>query len=370
MGEAEDWKKDFSPEELTALGEAPEVKPDEKPLDDKKPAGDGVLAAPDKPGDDKGVKPESVTEPAQKKEDDAPTQDETKAAEAMGLRIENGMIVDEDGTKIPSKRWKKLYYEHQERGRQIDLTNNKIDLLKRLGRDAYFSLYPNEAPQGWQPKTPQQPQGGNVLPIGDARVLEMKVEGGTYDGYTLREVLASDPDSGMQIYGNYAKATMQKINQNRENEAKTKQEQENAVRAFGTARAKELFNLDDPMKMTPEQLQQVTAIGQKVIDWQVLNNRLHLEWEDAYKLMTYEDAINKAKEQAATSAIKGLVKAPAIPSIGNGSGGGKETGFEVMLAWTSDQMGKHIDGLSDKDFQKFMKDAPASLRTKFPGVFE
>jgi hypothetical protein len=317
----EDWKQEFSQEELVALGEAEAPKPDEKPQEqkqDEKPA----QPAPEKPVDD-GGKPPEKPESEQKPEEAQATPEETAAAEKMGFRIETDAkgrqyIVDDDGTRIPPVKWKKLYFESHERGRQLDNEKRKNDLLKQLGRDEYFRMYPDEAPQGWKPKEAPRQQT-EVLPLGDPRVLDMQISGGAYHGSTLRDVMTTDPESGMAIYNNYAAGVLEKAGKQRQAEAQTQQEIVSAVQSFGSNRAKELFGLDDPTKMTPDQAKTINEVGFEVMAWMKLNKKEHLDFEDAYRLMNHDKIIAKAKEEGAANALKGLQKTAVLPAIGGGA---------------------------------------------------
>lgn len=368
MENENDWKKDFDPDELKALGEVVEEKPPEKPPEGENPPEKTAQPAPEKPAADKeGDNPPVKPEPEQKIDEAQQTPEEKAAMSAMGLRVEEGFIIDDDGTKIPAQRWKKLYHGYQERGRELELNKRKTDLLKQLGRDEYFKLYPDEAPAGYKPKAQPQPQA-TALPLDDPRILSLKIQGGTYDGMTLEEVFDVNKADAIKMYSGYVSKVNEQISKSREVETRTQQEQENAVRTFGMNRAKELFNVEDPNKLTPEQVQKINQVGKDVLDWQVLHGKLHLDFEDAYALMNYENRLSKAKEEGAANALKGLQKPPVLPSIDTKGGAVKDTGWESMSAWTNDQMAAHLDTLNEKAYDKFLKEAPASIKAKFKSI--
>src|SRR3990172_1336729 len=141
----------YTPEELAILGEeTPVVTP---PADQELPEGEKA----------------SENQPEH-------TEEEKSAAEKMGLRVEEGFIVDDDGTKIPAKRWKSLYYDYKEVDRGKTETERKFNLYKELGQDKYYAIYPEEAPKDWQAKE------APVEPAARADIGNMLVQGGPHDG--------------------------------------------------------------------------------------------------------------------------------------------------------------------------------------------
>jgi len=369
----DDAFKDEITEEERAIQMGEE--PPEKPAEEAKPdEGTGTLEA-EKPAQE--TEKPAVNADADKTKDDPEklTEDEKKEIEKDGFKIETDKkgrtyVTDSEGTKIPETRFGKIYREGKEAKslrEENEELKTKQTLFKKLGPDQYYKMHPEEAPEGYQPK--QAPaQSTAVLPIDDPRILEMKVNGGLYDGMTLNDVLDTNRDHGLKIYSKYVVTASEAISRQRDAQTKTQTEQENAVKSFGANRAKELFGLEDTSKMTPEQTTQITKIGQEVINWQVLNDKLHMDWEDAYRLMNHDKLIKAAEERGASKTFKELQKA-GPGSINTGSGGGAKPSEWDEIARMDDQaLGKHIDSLDDAKMQKFLKEAPASIRAKHPGI--
>lgn len=104
------------------------------------------------------------------------------------------------------------------------------------------------------------------------------------------------------ITGNAPKADddKKKINQ-----SSKKQKEDAAAYAFGVARAKEFYGIDDPEKLTPAQLSHIKDLGERVIAWQVKNRDLDYSWEEAYGLMKQDERLKQiGSEGLGTAAPK------------------------------------------------------------------
>lgn len=355
MGEA--FKDEFTEEELKILdGDTLAEK-----TEDVKPEGTGTLEA--EKSDQETVKP-TDEKTDETKQSEAQTEDEKKAVEAMGLRVVDNYIVDDDGTKIPAKRWKSLYKDFQETRRENEQLKEKQTLFKTVGPDKFYELYPDEAPQGYTPPvqkvTTPAPEGFNVL--------NMVVNGGQYSGMTLREVMQIDPEDGTRMLNEWKDSQYAEVRKQEETVTRTKKEQTEDAESFLAARIEELYGTDAAKKPTSEQLTKATLIGQEVIEWQKKTGRLNLKWDDAFKLMRHDDLIKKAREEGASGTFKGLQKAGPV-SINTGNGGDvKPSGWEEVAAMTEKALERHIESLNDVSYKKFFKEAPASIRAKHPGM--
>jgi hypothetical protein len=90
---------------------------------------------------------------------------------------------------------------------------------------------------------------------------------------------------------------------------------------------------------------------------------------DAYWLMNKEGLLKGAAEKAAAKTNKNLTDRKGPASIDTGKGGEiKETGFEAYEKMTEEQLTAKIDAMTDKETAKFFKDAPDSLRKKYPSI--
>ena len=113
----------FTKEELEILGEAPVEPPAGDPAppvteEAAAPPADGE--APPAEGEEKPKEGEGELPADAKPAEQEHTEEEQKAVESMGARIEGGFIIDDEGTKIPITRWRKLYATSKEAERTAE----------------------------------------------------------------------------------------------------------------------------------------------------------------------------------------------------------------------------------------------------------
>jgi hypothetical protein len=349
MGAGDFHKDDFSDEERAALGEVEEDKGKVAPPEKAEPEADTTV----KTADPAEVKTEEKTEPEVKTE---PTEKEQAAMSAEGAKLieENGYqyILDKDGEKIPVARFKRVMSEKK-------VTENKLNLFKNLGADEYYKVYPDEKPEGYQAKREPTPAAA------EEDFNSMVITGGKYDGQTIGEVAQIDPVSANLMVNNYLEGKKAAV-------VKEAQERDEFQRNFNTekntfclARAKELFNKEKDF--TPDEIQQINTVYQELANFMVGNKIAHYRMDDAYFIMNKDKIVKTAKIDAAKAAINEATKKP-VGSIGSGDSNAGVSGFEAYLAMTEDALAKSIDKMSDKDQMKFYKDAPKSLRDKYPSL--
>jgi hypothetical protein len=355
-----------------SVGDAELSETEDKQTDE----GTGTLEA-DKPAQET-EKPAVEAKATETKVDpDKLTEEERKDIESQGFKVETDKkgrtyITDSEGTKVPEKRFGQIYRKGKEADtlkQENEQLKEKQTLYRQLGAEGYYSLFPDEKPEGWKPAQPapqhrpQQaiPQNVNIL---DG--LQVTQPGHQYQGMTLREVMQIDPDTGTALLSQWKDAQQANIRQQEERVTQAQQAQVNESNAFVSARAKELFNIDDASKLNPDQNRKLVLLGQEVIDWQIKNRCLNYTWEHAYKLMKHDEIIEKAKQEASTNALKGLQK-EGPPSI-NTSGGGdtKASEWEAISKMSPDALEAHIETYDDAKMTKFLKEAPASIRAKIP----
>lgn len=344
------YKDEFTPEELAALeGEGPKTEPDEP-------------KEPENPEEPKVEEPKEPVpeEPKAEEPKDEPSE-EVKAAESMGLKVETDdkgkiFIVDDEGTRIPVTRWKKFYAE-QKAGvetaqREAQTIKEKHDLL-RTRPDEYYRRYPEEAPQRQEP-IPQQ--------VTREQLDNLPISGGEYNGWTLAQVWEVNPKEASRMENEYLRR-VEKAQERQRQEVEAKEnERKSDVQSFGMARAKELWGITDPKALTPAQHKELIAIGNRVLDWQYANGRQHYSMGDAWDLMTVNERIAKAKEEASKTTLKSLTEKKGIASIDTAGGAPvKDNTFAAMEKWTDDQLERHIDRLSEPEYVKFRKEAPAKI---------
>jgi hypothetical protein len=198
--------------------------------------------------------------------------------------------------------------------------------------------------------------------------MNLKVKGGDYDGYTLKQVFEVDAAAGAKLLVDYRMDQERaKIRQESEQRAKEDKEQQEVAR-FAKSRAKEYFSTDDPDKLSKEQQQRISDDLIEVTKWKIDTGRTHYSDEDAYYIMRRDGLLKEVKKEAAEKAIKSITDTKVVPSISPGKDKGVETGYEADAKMTPDQLARKIDGMTDKEASKWFKNAPKSLKTKYPSL--
>lgn len=368
MGVGDFVKEEFSKEELEALGEA-EVK-----VDDKKKTDEGAGKSPEEIAAEaaaKGEADKAALEASKTVDEKKPVELSTKEKEAVekeGVKIieENGQqyLVDDQGSKIPVERWRKNFARTQaavDAARQTtEETNRKLNLLKELGVEKYYDLYPDERPANYAP--PVKPDAPAAV---DEDFNTMLVQGGKYDGWQLGAVAKEDPIAASLMLNNYLEGKRAVVEKESRRQADFQQSFEQERNSFCYNRAKELFNKSE--NFTDAEKAQVVKVYEDLSKWMIDNKKSHYHMEDAYALMNKDNIIASKVAEASKAAIEKLTK-PGAKSIGTVSTDGTPTGFESYLTMTEDQLSDAIDKMTDKEQLKFYKEAPAELRAKYPSL--
>lgn len=343
----------FTPEELVILGEASDPSTAVQETQVKETAEAKV----------EETTAETKTEEKPVKTDEQPehTEEEKKAAEGMGLRIEGGFIVDDEGTKIPAKRWKSLYHDYKETQRGATETTRKFNLYRELGADKYYELYPEEKPAGYKPPATREEQTKPEIP---ANIGAMVVNGGPYNGQTLNDVYAVDPAYATHLQTQYLDSQREKVTTAKQQQESLKHEAETEITAFSDHLSTELFGKKTG-DLSKEEEGRVGQVIQETLDWMAKTKRGAGIIADAYFLMNKDYMLKTAAEKGGKAALESLSKKPAIPSVDTTGGGTTVTDYEAM---TGDQLAKAVEGMGEKEYAKFLKNAPASLRAKHPSL--
>ena len=353
-----DFKEEtFDKDELAALGEAETTATatvTDKTVQDK----------------DKGPEPPEVTEvtevTTETEQTVTPTAEEQAAAEDQGFRIETDekghtYIIDDDGTKIPPKRFREVYREAKEGER----TKEKLDLFKKLGPQGYYQAFPDE-----RPETPAQPEPRReIIPPGaDIGALIVQQPNGPYDGMTLRDVYQQDPVFATNLQTDFLLKQREAEDQRRGEAGRVRNEAATEIETFAESVAQETFGKAAKGLSKDEEAKIVGTI-QTVLDWMHATHRGGGNISDAYFLMNKEGLLKGAANKAAAKTLKDLQERSGPASIDTGQGGeAKETGFEGVEKMTEEALTKKIDGMNDKETAKFFKEAPDSLRKKYPSL--
>jgi len=348
---AGDYKKDeFDKDELAALGEVAETAPVAEKTEPIEKEGPEPKEEP---------KEESTEEPKEtpKEEPKAePTKEEIAAIETKGARFEDGHIIDEDGNKIPLKRFREIYFEAKEGER----TKEKLHLLKTLGPDEYYRVHPDEKPADY--RSPQQRINPLDLTV-QRKVPNVPYQ---YEGMTLREVMQQDPDEGATLLEDWKAGQQQQVS------TKDREIEENAKEAaeFAEIVAREVFS-KDLRSMTKEEAESedgkkmskaINDLIFEVYKWGAESGKHQYRLVDMWRLKNKADPVKQEK------ALKSLEQKPVVKSIGSGGGSVGQTGFEAYEAMSEDELTTKLDGMKDKELKEFYKKAPASLRKKYPSI--
>jgi len=366
-------KEEFSKEELEALGEAPATVDDSKKTDEGTGKSPEELEA-DKVAADKAAAAETTQDTSKTVIDDKPAElsiEEKVIAETEGVKLvtENGKqyLIDDDGAKIPVERWRKnfakTHAEVDSAKKATEETSRKLNLLKELGTEKFYDLYPDEKPANYAPPV-KSVKTDEAEPPEDFNT--MVVNGGKYNGWQLGDVAKEDPIAASLILNNYMESKRAVVEKESKRQADFQQSFEQERNQFSYNRAKELFNKSD--NFTDAEKAQVVKVYEDLSKWMIANKKSHYNMEDAYALMNKDQIIQSKVAEASKAAIEKLT-APGAKSIGTVSTDGKQTGFESYLTMTEGQLTDAIDNMTDKEFKTFLKDAPKELRDKHPGVF-
>ena len=199
-------------------------------------------------------------------------------------------------------------------------TNRKLNLLKELGVEKYYDLYPDEKPANYAP--PVKPDAA-AQPV-DEDFNTMLVQGGKYDGWQLGAVAKEDPIAASLMLNNYLEGKRAVVEKESRRQADFQQNFEQERNSFCYNRAKELFNKSE--NFTDAEKAQVVKVYEDLSKWMIDNKKSHYHMEDAYALMNKDNIIASKVAEASKAAIEKLTK-PGAKSIGTVSTDGKANGF-------------------------------------------
>lgn len=252
----------------------------------------------------------------------------------------------EEEARVPQSRLNEVVAEREELKR-------KIELFERDPK-TYRQIYGK-----------QEPEEETTVPASPSveQTLNLTFQDGPYVGKTLREVYEEDPAYASLAYTHHLQSQQQQQWKEQQKQTETQERVQTEINNFATARAKDLFDVESIETLTEEQDGALKSLISQVLDFQ--EKRGISEMEDAYKLMNYDKAISKAREDGA----KGIVDAASRPGLrvvkSGTSVGSKASGYDAMLNWNEDQLEDHLAGMSDSEEQKFWAKAPESFKKKF-----
>lgn len=370
MGDEDTYTK----EELEILGDAPAEPPAGDPAppvteEAAAPPADGE--APPAEGEEKPKEGEGELPADAKPAEQEHTEEEQKAVESMGARIEGGFIIDDEGTKIPITRWRKLYATSKEAQRTAEVerakrieNESKFKLFKNVGPEKYFSMFPEEAPPGGYkpPQAARQPAQPDPLDL----VAQYPDPGHQYHGMTLRDIYNVDAAEGRRLERIWEQGQKTAQHEQEERRRRLLRDSEAEIESFTSDFAKERFG-KEANALNPKEEAEVAKVIQDTLDWMKKTGRGAGVLSDAYFIMNRERIITEERTKAGKKALESLGRHPSVPSIGGGgrSGGGGVSAYESMGA---DQLAEAIANMDDRAAIAFLKGAPDSLKAKYPGI--
>jgi hypothetical protein len=347
----------YTAEEKVILGEEPEPQAADQVtppvVEGKKPPEGVVVPEGDKP---------AAKEPEH-------TEDEKAAVEKMGLKIDDkGFIIDDEGTRIPAKRWKKLYWEAQEAKRQHGeavtgktQTDTKFKLFRVIGPQKYYEIYPDEKPEGFQEEQKASVKADDPFNL----VAQYPDPNHPLQGKTLGEIYQENPAEGRRLERQWEQGRQRQQQSAAEGQRRLLDESEREVQDFSAALAKDFFS-KEAAALTKEEKAQVESVIQDTLDFMQKTKRGAGILADAYFVMNREKIVTEAKTKGGKAALESLQK-PSIPAISAGAGGAG-TGMDAYEAMNGDQLAKTVEGMTDKQYASFMKNASPALKAKHPSI--
>lgn len=238
----------------------------------------------------------------------------------------------------------------------------KHELLKSLGPEGYYKLYPDEAPT--EDKETEEPEKKEPQPD---EVLGLTLDDGPYKGKTLREVFKEDPAYATGVYVNHTKELDRIAQQEEKARSSRLSEAQAEIDSFSGNLAKDLFN-KDMGKLTEKEVKAVEARVTEVLDWMEKTKRGGGVLSDAYALMNLESNLKNVRREAAGRAAKVMTE-HVVPSTSGGDHfEGNEKGYDKFLEMTESQVAATIERMDDSEYKSFLKRASKELRSKFPKV--
>jgi len=360
-----DLNEGFTPEELVELGE---VEPQEEPAQEPgnpEPGTEGEPAIDDPPADP-GQEPEQPAEPEPNVDPDKEGEQEPEPGGQEPVPGEPKSNLDK---RIDALTWEK------------NETKRELELIKTLGVEKYYELHPDKAPADYKAPAPKNTQptpaqvSTQIQDTSPAAAANLIVDSGTHKGKTLAEVQKVDPMAAADLYISWKLNTERANDEVRAEQAKqaTAAEEEKAqaerdVSTFKETFAKNHYGKEDLKALSSDEVAGVDGALQQVIDF-ISDPKNHTTNLDvAYTYLFKDKIIEDALKNGARNLGNKLKQNPGH-TVQGGSGdrpaGNKWESFEQM---SEHQMVSKMNNMSEKEYGGFLKDAPQSLKDKFPGI--
>lgn len=231
----------------------------------------------------------------------------------------------------------------------------KFQLFK-TNPDQYFEQYPEERPPGYQPR--QAAPEENAIEDYES----MLIKGGQYDGMTLGELAREKPLTAQRMLNDHLEGQKRAKEEIKEKEALSKQAWKNDIDSFGDSLTKEIYGRDRE-QLTEEEYKDILGRIAQVDQWRTANRKNYYSMADAYALMNRESELKQAKEGGAKKVVQDLKKKPIGTISGKTDQRGQSTDYESM---SREALNARIMEMNDAETEKFYREAPESLRQKYP----
>lgn len=252
---------------------------------------------------------------------------------------------EKEEDRVPLSRFKKI----ESRGLEAA---EKLELLK-TNPEEYYEKYPDERPEA-EPEEPEQTGPLTILQAGEQLTVTMEDPEHEYHGKTLGEVAKLDPLYATDLYNKYVKD----FEAQQAETDKLKAEADAQVEAV-YARVKE--DLSDGSD------EQVEAGVKAVFDWMTENGCETYDPNHAYMLMNMDKTLSETRASTAKDTID-KIKHSDVQTISTDADDTEATGFDSYLNLTAPQMMARIQDMTDSQFSDFIKNAPDTVRSKFPTI--
>lgn len=363
----DEWKTEFSREELEAMGETP--------LETTETSGttDTLTPAPDSQGTE--VKTEEAKTEHKTIE---PEETEKKGEEETKGETEDTGEEEtpKEGEPVPYDRFAKVYGRDKQHERERDEFKEKLDLFKR-NPDEYYTKYPDEKPEDYQKteRKPETPVVTEILPM--RKMLGAAVNdppNPSFHGKTMAELLEMGPEgiaAANDYYQEYVESIRDQVKASKQKEEEGLKSLRDEDNRFMDSRAQELFNksltnLDDIQK------DKVEKVAKDTLAWMKANkkpgrNTMAYSLEDAFKLMNYEKSLSDATVKGAEGLVK-FAKSGTVKSVATSGTKTTTDPYSGYMAMSEQDLADKINDMSEGEYMKFLKEATPTFRQKFPSL--
>jgi hypothetical protein len=282
-------------------------------------------------------------------EDEEPEETETEEPEKKQAapKEPESAPEDEEKTRV-QKRIDELTWRARE-------TERKLELFK-TDPDKYYETYPGERPEGYKGRQEKPEEQA----IEDYETMVIK--GGPYDGMTLGDLAVSKPLTAHKMLNDYLDGQRRSAQEIEERKVLSRRAWENDVNSFGAHLSQEVFgkSKDD---LSEDEFHKITEQIWQVDQWKKANRKESYSYNDAYALMNRENELKQAKQGGANKVIEALKKSP----IGSVSGKTDQSRASIDYDSMSESvLGEHLSRMNDAEAEKFYREAPKSLKEKYP----